>query len=125
MRVNGMMAGGPPEGGEDNIFTRDRPTKGGTWLRRGLLLAGVGFVMMIIYLTQSGTQGRLGAMSPAQRHAFYEETLEAIRVDCLGDGGMRRSQKRCQKLADFVQNFPECDEACRQEIAPLLAPRGG
>jgi hypothetical protein len=125
MRVNGMMAGGPPEGGEDNIFTRDRPTRSGTWLRRAVVLGAVGFLLMIIYLTQAGTQGRLGAMSPAQRNAFYEETLDAIRVDCLGDAGMRRSRQRCAKLADFIQNFPECDESCRQEVAPLLAPKGG
>ncbi len=116
-----MMAGGPPEGGEDNIFTRDRPTKAGTWVRRAVVLGVVAFLMMIIYLTQTGTEGRLGAMSPAQRAAFFQDTMDAIREKCFPDGGVK-TNRRCQKLADFAQKFPECDEACRKEVAPLLPP---
>ncbi|WP_171817855.1 hypothetical protein [Pyxidicoccus fallax] len=132
MRLNGMMAGGSPPGdggGEDNIFSRDlAPPSGDKRLRQALVLGVVLLLLGTVWLYLQGGENRaLNAMSPAQRGAFFQETRDSIRESCLTDAGVKRGfEKRCQKQAEFLTRFPECDEACRREIAPVLpapAPR--
>jgi hypothetical protein len=127
MRLIGMMAGGPPpgDGGEDNIFSRDRPPSAGEKrVRRGVVLGVVLLVLGAVWLYLQGGENRaLNAMSPVQRAALFEETRDSLRLTCLKDAGVKsggRLEKRCQKQADFLTRFPECGEACRTEIAPFL-----
>ena len=125
MRLNGMMAGGSPpgDGGEDNIFSRDlAPPSGDRRLRQALVLGVVLLLLGTVWLYLQGGENRaLNAMSPAQRAAFYKETWDEVRLVCLTDAGVKRGfEKRCQQHADFLTQFPECDEACRRELAPVL-----
>lgn len=130
MRLNGMMAGGSPpgDGGDDNIFTRDRPpSPGEKRVRQAVMVAiALGLVSMVWLYLQGGENRALNAMAPAQREAFYQETREDLRLTCLTDAGVkRRVEQRCRKLADFLARFPECDEACKREIALVPLPAGG
>jgi cytochrome b pre-mRNA-processing protein 3 len=128
MRLNGMMAGGPPPGDggeEENIFTRDRPPSGGEKrVRQVVVLAVVLAVLGMVWAYLQGGENRaLNAMAPVQRAALFQETLDEIRLTCLTDAGVKpggRLEKRCQKQAEFLTRFTECDAACRQEIAPFL-----
>ncbi|WP_164011046.1 hypothetical protein [Pyxidicoccus trucidator] len=131
MRLNGMMAGGPPpgDGGEDNIFSRDRPPSGGEKrLRQALLLGGVLLVLGVVWLYVQGGENRaLNALAPVQRAALFQETRDDIRRICLTDAGVKsggRLEKRCRQQADFLTRFSECDEACRREIAPFVQDTG-
>lgn len=125
MALNGMMAGGPPrgDGGEDNIFTRDRPPSAGEKRVRRAMVIGVVLLMLgatWLYL-QGGENRALNAMSPVQRAALFQETRDSLGLMCLSDAGVKKAfQARCARQADFLARFPECDEACRREIAPFL-----
>ncbi|MFP2926736.1 hypothetical protein ACLESO_16310 [Pyxidicoccus sp. 3LG] len=125
MRLIGMMAGGTPpgDGDEDNIFTRDRaPTGGEKRVRQAVLLGGVLLVLGVVWLYLQGGENRaLNAMAPVQRAVLFQETRDSFRLMCITDAGINaRFADRCQKQADFLTRFPECDEACRQEVAPAL-----
>jgi hypothetical protein len=122
-----MMAGGTPpgDGGDDNIFTRDRPPSGGEKRVRQAVVLGVVLLVLVgvwLYL-QGGENRALNALSPAQRAALFQETRDSIRLMCLGDAGVKKGlQARCAQQADFLNRFPECDEACKREIAPFIIP---
>ncbi|QSQ21252.1 hypothetical protein JY651_39670 [Pyxidicoccus parkwayensis] len=127
MRLTGMMSGGPPpgDGGDDNIFTRDRPPSAGERRVRQAVVLGVVLLFLLgvwLYL-QGGENRALNAMSPAQREALFQETRDSIRLMCMSDAGVKKKAafaERCARQADFLNRFPECDAACKQEIAPFL-----
>lgn len=116
-----MGLNGNNEGGDDNIFTRDRPpTRNEKRVRQGVTLGIVLLVLAGVWAYLQGGENRaINAMSPAQREALFQETRDSFDLMCLGDAGPRLL-RRCQKQAEFIQRFPECDEACRQELAPVL-----
>lgn len=116
-----MGLNGNEEGEEQNIFTRDRPpTRNQKRVRQAVVLAGVVVVLALVWgYLQGGENRALNALSPAQREALFQETRDSFRLLCLADAGPRLPL-RCQKQAEFLLRFSECDEACRQELAPAL-----
>ncbi|MFP2960206.1 hypothetical protein ACLEPN_20870 [Myxococcus sp. 1LA] len=124
MRLIGMMAGGPPpgDGEEENVFSRARgPSPAEKRTRKAVLLVLVLLLMAGVWLYLQGGENRaLNAMSPVQRASLFQETRDSFREMCMGDAGTRRFPKRCAQLAEFLTRFTECDETCRQEIAPAL-----
>ncbi len=124
MRLIGMMAGGSPpgDGDEENIFSRARgPSLSERQTRKALLLGLVLLLLCGVWLYLQGGENRaLNALSPAQRASLFQETRESFQELCTGDAGTSRFPRRCAQLADFLTRFTECDEACRQEIAPAL-----
>ncbi|AKQ69913.1 hypothetical protein A176_006825 [Myxococcus hansupus] len=124
MRLIGMMAGGPPpeDGEEENVFSRARGPSASERRTRKVLL--IGLVLLLVggvwlYL-QGGENRALNALSPVQRASLFQETRESYREMCTGDAGTSRFPKRCAQMAEFLTRFTECDEPCRQEIAPAL-----
>jgi hypothetical protein len=83
----------------------------------GAVLLGLVGVWMWVHGSEGGA---LRAMSPAQREAFYQEAWAAQRALCLEVDGPRDSEARCRKRAEYLLQFPQCDEACRTELAPSL-----
>jgi hypothetical protein len=116
----GMTDGPEPSG--DGLFSRDlAPAPREPWRRPGVILAvfalvAVGFLVWL----NSSEDGAIRAMSPAQREAFYTEAWADLRARCQADAGPRDSESQCRKRAEFLQRFPQCDEACRAELAPWL-----
>lgn len=113
-----------PEGG--GLFSRElAPQPGDPKLRRilviGAILLGLGGVWVWV---QGSEGGGLRAMSPAQREAFFQEAWAAQRAKCLGDAGPTEPQSRCRQRAQYLLQFPQCDEACRAELAPSLQGPG-
>ncbi|MBN1205910.1 MAG: hypothetical protein JXB05_13420 [Myxococcaceae bacterium] len=115
-----MTDGAEPSGG--GLFSRDlAPPPRGPWRRRAVILAAFGAVMLAMWLwVNSSGEGAIRAMSPAQQEAFYGEAWADQRAKCLGDAGPREPESQCRKRAEFLLRFPQCDEACRAELAPFL-----
>jgi cytochrome b pre-mRNA-processing protein 3 len=108
-----------PEGG---LFSRDLapPPSGSRW-RRWAVLGAIALGSLGVWLwVHSSEGGAIRAMSPAQQAALYAETWKDQRVKCLAAEGRIDTEARCRQRAEYLLLFPQCDEACRAELAPLL-----
>jgi cytochrome b pre-mRNA-processing protein 3 len=116
------MTDGGDSSGDGGLFSRARtPPPGEGRLRRVLVIGGVLLVSVGVWMWVHGSEGgALRAMSPAQREAFYQETWAAQRAKCLTDAGPTEPASRCRQRAQYLLQFPQCDEACRAELAPWL-----
>jgi cytochrome b pre-mRNA-processing protein 3 len=115
--------GTPPDtGGDDkNIFAKELAPPPSLWMRKGTWLGLVFVAMVGVFVWLQGGEDRaLSAMSPSQREALFTETLDEFRVLCLADGGGSRWPKKCNRHADFLVRFSECDDTCRREVDPFL-----
>ncbi|WP_224368624.1 hypothetical protein [Hyalangium versicolor] len=108
---------------DEGLFSRAKaqPPRS-PWWRRALVLGVVAVGSLIIWVwVHSSTEGAVRAMSPAQREAFYKEAWADQRRHCLAGGeGPAEPASRCRQRAEFLLAFPQCDEACRTELAPSL-----
>jgi hypothetical protein len=84
----------------------------------------LGLVVVVCGVTWVWVHGSEGgavrAMSRAQQEAFYKEAWADQRRHCLGGEGPAEPASSCRKRAEFLLQFPQCDEACRTELAPSL-----
>ncbi len=109
----------PSDGG---LFSRDmapppRESKG----RRWVVIGAVAVVSLIVWVwVHRSEEGAVRAMSPAQREAFYKEAWADQRTKCLAASGPLEPEGKCRQRAEFLLLFPQCDEACRAELAPSL-----
>lgn len=56
---------------------------------------------------------------PAQaRGRLYERTLHTLQVDCDPAKRPRGLDTYCADQAAFIQQFPECDQACKALVQP-------
>ncbi len=120
--VSWMTQGTPP--GEDNVFSRYAEPESGTgatWKRNALVLGLVLLcVLSGVWLYLNGSDDRaLAAMAPTQRANLFRETREAFQGNCV-TSPTPAAEARCHKQAEFLLRFPECDDACRGEVAPVL-----
>lgn len=112
----------PGDGGEDNIFAKELAPAPDRWLRRGTWIGVVLLLLVgVFFWLQGGENRALNALAPSQRQALFQETHDEFQELCLlTDGGTTRFPKRCAQHADFLVRFPECDDACKQELQPFL-----
>jgi len=110
-----------PTGG---LFSRElEPPPRQSKLMRALMIGAIGLVALGVWMWVHGSEGGgLRAMSPAQREAFYQEAWAEQRARCLEVDGPRDPESRCRKRAEYLLQFPQCDEACRTQLAPSLKP---
>lgn len=111
----------------DRLFSRElAPSPRG--LGRGLRLVVMGAVALgalgVWVWVHGSEEGALLAMSPAQRTVLFQEAWEDQRTRCLGGEGPRDTESRCRQRAEYLLRFPQCDEACRAELAPSLQGPG-
>jgi hypothetical protein len=59
----------------------------------------------------------LQGLSPEERAALYQRTSDGFRALCEGAHG-KDFLERCRQQARFLQDFPECDDACRARLEP-------
>lgn len=116
------MTDGTEDTSGGGLFSRDlEPPPRSPWLRRGLVLGIIAVVCVGAWVWVHGSEGGgIRAMSRAQQEAFYKEAWADQRRHCLGGDGPAEPASRCRKRAEFLLNFPQCDEACRKELAPSL-----
>ncbi|ADO68032.1 hypothetical protein [Stigmatella aurantiaca] len=107
------------------LFSREleqTPERSGR--RRGLVVGAILLVLLGLWLWMQGSEGgALRALSPVQRQALYQETWRDQRARCLvGEAERRDTPAQCQHRAEFLLRFPQCDVACRAELAPSFSP---
>lgn len=81
------------------------------------LILAIGAVMVA---RQTQIDREIRHLPDSQRTALYQRTLETLRSPCSHAGGDALSDF-CREQAEFIQRFPECDDACR-ELAALYRP---
>jgi len=104
------------------LFSRDlarEPRK--PWMIRAAVVGVVAFASLGVWVWVQNTKGgAVLAMAPAQREALFKETWKAQRMRCSKAGEPVDTAEQCQQRAEFLLLFPQCDEACRAELAHSL-----
>ena len=104
------------------LFSRDlAPEPRSSWVIRAAVLGAIAAVSLGVWLwVQSSEGGAVRAMAPAQREALFKETWKDQRMRCPRTAEAADTPARCRQRAEFLMLFPQCDETCRAELAPLL-----
>jgi hypothetical protein len=84
---------------------------------------GLALLLLVAVLVYAllGEQRALEKMDPQARAALYEETWRGFRTLCQQQASPALAP-RCREQAKFLQRFPECDVACRQELSSVARP---
>jgi hypothetical protein len=97
--------------------------------RRWLVMAAafVALAIVVVWLWRGkGEAGAVRRMPPDERAQLFQETYAATRTVCEAARTDDALDERCASWADFLLDFPECDEACRafaKPYAPHTAAR--
>jgi hypothetical protein len=57
-------------------------------------------------------QQAISKLAPDERRALYERTLQNLKSTCRPERRPSGLDDYCQRQADFILKFPECDRAC-------------
>jgi hypothetical protein len=94
--------------------------------RRWLVIAATFVGLAVVVLSLWRGKGEVGAvrrMPTEERVQLYQETYAATRTLCDAAHTDDALADRCARWADFLLEFPECDDACRAFASPY-APHG-
>lgn len=107
---------------QGGLFSRDlAPEPRKPWLIRAAVVGAIALGCLGVWLwVQSSEGGALRALSPAQREALFKETWKDQRMKCPTSAKPVDTPERCRQRAEFLLLFPQCDEACRAQLAPAL-----
>ncbi len=91
--------------------------------RRVLLWGGLFVLLLIILLVRSLTaeQRAIDSMEPQARAALFRDTWQSFQTLCQKQPAPALAS-RCSDQALFLQRFPECDEACHQQLDSFTRP---
>jgi cytochrome b pre-mRNA-processing protein 3 len=89
--------------------------------RHVLLWGGLLVILLLIVLVRSLTaeQRAIENMEPQARAALYRETWQGFESLCQEQVDAALAS-RCRQQAQFLLQFPECDEACRERLLPFI-----
>ena len=85
-------------------------------------VSGVALVMLLagglsLWTWREGADQRaLRQMAPVDRGALYEEASRYADALCAAAETEGSLQSRCTDAAEFLLDFPECDDACRERV---------
>jgi hypothetical protein len=82
------------------------------------LLLLVGFLGLWLWI-HSDEQRTIAAMAPAQRAELFKARYADFRDLCIA-GKDPAAEVQCHHHAESLLRFPECDDACKGEVAPVL-----
>ena len=104
------------------LFSRDlAPGPRTPWLIRVVVVGVVAVACLGVWVWVQNTKGgAVLALAPAQREALFKETWKAQRMRCSKVGEQVDTSEQCRQRAEFLLLFPQCDEACRAELAHSL-----
>lgn len=105
------------------LFSRDlAPGPRKTWVIRAAVLGAVALGCLGVWLyVQNSEGGAVRAMAPAQREALFKETWKDQLMYCSKAASEKSdTPEQCQQRARFLLLFPQCDEACRAQLAHSL-----
>ena len=61
-------------------------------------------------------------LDPQARQALYARTLESLKHPCADTPHPHALDEFCERQADFILEFPECDSACQALAARSRPP---
>ncbi len=104
------------------LFSRDMaPEPRKPWLIRAAVLGAIAVACLGVWLwVHSSEDGAVRAMAPAQREALFKEAWKEQRMRCPKSAELSDTPEQCRQRAEFLLLFPQCDEACRAELAHSL-----
>jgi hypothetical protein len=105
------------------LFSRDlAPEPRKPWVIRAAVVGAVAVASLGVWLYVHNSEGgAVRAMAPAQREALFKETWKDQRMYCPRTANEQSdTPERCRQRAEFLLLFPQCDEACRAELAHSL-----
>jgi cytochrome b pre-mRNA-processing protein 3 len=106
------------------LFSRElAPEPHKLWMIRAAVVGAVAVASLGIWLyVHSSKGGAVMAMSPVQREAFFKEAWKAQRMYCTKNAEAEQADtpEQCRQRAEYLLLFPQCDEACRAELAHSL-----
>lgn len=107
----------PSRGDAESVPSDHFPT------RQVLLIGGVLIVLLLALITWRVISERRAVerLDPETRVALFSKTWQSFQLLC-GDGADPALESRCKDQANFLRDFPECQEECRQRIDALIRP---
>ncbi len=87
------------------------------WLAGGLVVVALAAFAI---LQQSGREHEVRNMPASERGALYQRTLETLKTTCANTTGSTLKEY-CRNQAEFIELFPECDDACRAWVLQLTS----
>ncbi|WP_146209616.1 hypothetical protein [Vitiosangium sp. GDMCC 1.1324] len=102
----------PPPGEHETL---SRP-----WRRELPVLVALGLLLVTFVIwALTAEQRALEAMEPPARAVLFDKTWQSFETLCLR-GTDPRLLPSCREQARFLRLFPECQDACRERLAPFL-----
>lgn len=91
------------------------------WVVLAIVAGALGFFALGAYLDVHDAADGMHDLTPAVRSSLYERTLDEVETLCrepaASSGAVR---EHCVAQARFVEQFPECKDACRRSANALL-----
>ena len=86
-----------------------------------VVLCALGVVLLALWQTGRTSEPRaIRQLSVEARHALYDRTLGTLRSSCDSNTRPAGLARHCREQAEFIVQFPECDDACRALASPHL-----
>ena len=82
------------------------------------IVAGVLVFLFLWYSSQMVEPSAIRELPEADRRALFERTLRTLATSCDPEAHPEGLARFCREQAEFVVQFPECDEACRKLAKP-------
>jgi hypothetical protein len=96
-----------------NDIHRAAPAPPGRLLPWVLLILGIAGAFALWYWHRGAESRALKQLPPDERSAVFARELENLKSLCGHSPPKEALQERCESLASFVLELPECDEACK------------
>ena len=91
------------------------------WVLVAIVAGALSFFALGSYLEMSDEAGGLDELQPAVRLSLYQRTLDEVETFChepTASSGVLH--EHCVAQARFVEQLPECKDACRRSANALL-----
>lgn len=90
----------------------------------GAVIALVAIGLIVLWVWNQGAERRaISRLPPSDRANLYRHDLESLRALC-GEGPRTDALDReCRERAEFIVQFPECDQSCQELAERLLQGR--
>ena len=74
------------------------------------------------YASETAELGAISRLPAAERRALYQRTLRTLETSCAPTTKPSGLDQFCHEQAEFIVQFPECDQACLAVANPHRGP---
>jgi hypothetical protein len=91
------------------------------WVMLAILAGALGFFALGAYLDVHEKPEGIHELAPAVRLSLYQRTLKEVETVCLEPAARAGALRdHCAAQARFVEQLPECTDACRRSANAML-----